>query len=169
MKRRKEAKRVLVLGYGNPGRRDDGLGPAFVERLKTLNVPDIRVHSGYQLNVEDAALVAEHEVVVFADACLDSPPPFELRPVEPHKGSIQFTSHTQAPDNVLGLARSLYGASTRGFALGIRGYDFQDFGERLSAQAEKNLEAAVGFLREAVLPGGELGLPAPTTVETGHD
>ncbi len=167
MKNRKEAKRVLVLGYGNPGRRDDGLGPAFAARLKKLNVPDVRVESGYQLNVEDAALVAEHEVVVFADACLDSAPPFELKPVKAHKGSIQFTSHTQAPDNVLGLARSLYGASTRGFALGIRGYDFHDFGERLSAQAEKNLEAAVTFLQEAVLPGGELGLSTANTVEMG--
>ena len=25
--------RTLIIGYGNPGRQDDGLGPAFVSRL----------------------------------------------------------------------------------------------------------------------------------------
>lgn len=152
--------RILVLGYGNPGRCDDGLGPALAQRLKALDLPGVRVESAMQLNVEDAALVAEHDVVVFADACLCAPPPYALRPVEPRTGTIEFTTHTQAPEGVLGLAHDVFGARTRGFALGIRGYDFHRFGEELSAEAASNLEEALRFLVEAVRPGGELGVPA---------
>jgi hydrogenase maturation protease len=29
-------RRVLVLGYGNPGRQDDGLGPAAVAEIEKM-------------------------------------------------------------------------------------------------------------------------------------
>ena len=157
--------RVLVIGYGNPGRCDDGIGPALAARLKELDIPGVRVESAYQLNVEDAATVAEHDVVVFADACLCAPPPYALRELEPRQGTIEFSTHTQAPEGVLGLARDVFGARTRGFALGVRGYDFHDFGERLSTEAEANVGAALLFLEAALQPGGELDLPTPDPVE----
>ena len=161
------AKRVLVIGYGNPGRCDDGIGPALAARLKELDIPGVRVESAYQLNVEDAATVAEYDVVVFADACLCAPPPYALRPLEPRNGTIEFSTHSQAPEGVLGLAHDVFGARTRGFALGIRGYDFHDFGEYLSADAEANVTAALAFLAAALQPGGVLDSPTPDPVEMG--
>jgi hydrogenase maturation protease len=160
------AKRVLIIGYGNPGRCDDGLGPALAARLKELDIPGVDVESTYQLNVEDAATAAEYDVVVFVDACLCAPPPFVMRAVTPRSGTMEFSTHSQAPEGVLGLTHDVFKARTRGFAMGVRGYDFHDFGECLSEEAEENLEEAVSFLREAVLPGGELGLPLMRTVES---
>ena len=81
---------VLVIGYGNPGRLDDGLGPALAEALAALELPGVTVEANYQLTVEDAAAVAEHDVVVFADASVNGPEPYSFQPVEP-KSDCQVT------------------------------------------------------------------------------
>ena len=47
--------RILVIGYGNPGRCDDGLGPALVARLESLRIPGLSVEVDYQLSIEHAA------------------------------------------------------------------------------------------------------------------
>jgi hydrogenase maturation protease len=158
--------RVLVIGYGNPGRCDDGIGPALAARIAEIHIPGVRVETNYQLNVEDAESVAEHDVVVFVDACLCSPPPFFLRELEPRAESKEFTTHSLAPEGVLGLAHDIFGADTRGFALAVRGYDFHAFGEELSRDAESNLEEALGFLIRALQPGGTL-LPEDALVGAG--
>ena len=53
-------KRILVLGYGNPGRQDDGLGPAVAAGIDSLGWPGVSTLDAYQLNIEDAIDVAAH-------------------------------------------------------------------------------------------------------------
>ncbi len=136
---------VLVIGYGNPGRLDDGLGPALAEGLENLRLPGVTVESNYQLTVEDAAAVADHDVVIFADAAVSGTEPFYFTPVAPER-SGSFSSHSVSPAAVLALAQDLFGAKTIGYALGIRGHEFNEFGERLSSRATENLAAALRFL-----------------------
>jgi len=125
---------------------DDGLGPALAERLGQLGVPGITVDADYQLTIEDAASVAAHDVVIFADASVSVPPPFEFKAVEP-ADHLSFSSHSLEPAAVLALARQMFDAKTKAFTLAIRGYEFEQFGENLTAAAERNLEAAVAFLK----------------------
>jgi hydrogenase maturation protease len=146
-------RRVVVIGYGNPGRLDDGLGPALAERLQAWSVPMLSVESTYQLSVEDAAEIAAFDLVVFADAGLNTEAPFEFRLLSPRTDSGEFTTHALAPESVLGLAHTLYGARTMGLSLGIRGYDFNDFGEWLSTDARANLDATETFLATLFAPG----------------
>jgi len=136
---------VLVIGYGNPGRLDDGLGPALAEALAARNLPGVTVEANYQLTVEDAAAVADHDVVVFVDAAVSGPEPYSFEPVQP-KRNVSFSSHSIAPPAVLALAHDLFGAATRGYLLGIRGYRFNEFAESLSPPARANLDAALRFL-----------------------
>lgn len=138
-------KRVLIIGYGNPGRLDDGLGPALAERIEKLSIPGVTVDANYQLTVEDAAAVADHDVVIFVDAAVKGAEPFFLRRVRAQKNPAA-DSHAVAPAAVLGFARKLFQAKTQGFVLGIRGYEFNEFGQRLSAKAQDNLEQARKFL-----------------------
>ena len=140
-----QAGTVLIIGYGNPGRLDDGLGPALAEGLEKLRIPGVTVESDYQLTVEDAAAVAGHKVVIFADAALGGTEPFYFHPVRPARAG-SFSSHSVAPAAILALAEDLFGAAAAGYALGIRGYEFNEFGERLSAKAAENLAAALRFL-----------------------
>lgn len=139
------ANKVLVIGYGNPGRCDDGLGPALAEALERLRIPGVTVESDYQLTVEDAAAAAAHRFVVFADAAVEGREPFFFRTVHP-AGQISFSTHSLEPEAVIALARELFRADTRGYALGIRGYRFNEFGEALSEKAQENLAAALRFI-----------------------
>ena len=145
----KEQTGTLVIGFGNPGRCDDGLGPALVERLSDLNLPGVTVDADYQLTVEDAHAVASHAVTVFADADVAGPEPFRFTPVK--AGSVSgFSSHSVEPPEVVALAECLFGARVRAYALGIRGYEFNTFGEKLSERALINLEAALAFLEKTI-------------------
>lgn len=140
-------KSVLVIGYGNPGRGDDGLGPALAEHLEALALPGVTVEADYQLCLEDAEAAARHDVVIFADASTSGDEPFSFQRVEPahHLG---FSTHALPPEVVLGLARQLFGARTDGFILGIRGYAFDDYAESLTDRGRSNLAAAAAFVRQ---------------------
>ncbi len=137
---------TLVIGYGNPGRLDDGLGPAFAEQVQAMNLPDVAVESNYQLNIEDAELISKYDVVVFADASVDAVEPFEFKPMTPGDPVVGFSSHSITAESLLGLAEQLFDARPRAYAMAIRGYAFNAFGEYLSGQAEQNLSAAAAFL-----------------------
>ncbi len=117
-----------------------------------MNLPDVTVDADYQLTVEDAAHVAEHDAVIFADATVAGDEPISFRPIEP-RGQLSFTSHDCDPQAVLALAHDLFGARTAGYVLAIRGYDFNEFGERLSDAAKENLAAATRFVETAQRSG----------------
>ena len=143
----KQAETILLIGYGNPGRLDDGLGPKLSEEINKLNLPDVTVDSNYQLTVEDAAAVAEHDIVIFADACVDSKDPFYFKKIIP-KEDMSFTTHSITPENVLAISHNLFGAETKGYLLGIKGYKFNEFGSQLSEGAKNNLNLALEYLKD---------------------
>ncbi len=166
------AVRVLLIGYGNPGRLDDGLGPALAAAVEKLAIPGVKVDAAYQLSVEDAAAVAEHDVVIFADADVAGPEPFWFRRIEPGP-TWSFSTHSVEPAAVLGLARQMFSARTEGYILGIRGYDFNEFGERLSDRARANLDAAVAFIEPMLRSGSFREVPGKveesSVTSTGPD
>jgi len=141
--------RILVYGYGNPGRGDDGLGPALVAALEPLAAAGLTCESDYQLAIEDAATLAEYDVVVFVDADMSGPAPFWFDRVEPSR-ELGFSSHSATPGQVVGLAREMFGAQVKAYALGIRGYRFGELGDSLSEQASANLALALTFAQRAV-------------------
>lgn len=146
--------RVLIYGYGNPGRLDDGLGPALARALaeRDLGGP-VTIETAYQLNVEDAETVAAHDLVVFADADAACPAPFILRPLTAH-AAAPFSTHSLEPEGVLALAQEHFACDAAAFTLGIRGYEFDGFGETLSSGAERNLDAATDYLCRVLRDGG---------------
>lgn len=144
--------KVLIYGYGNPGRLDDGLGPALAENVQELASDGISIDSDYQLTVEDADLVAEHDVAIFADADVAGPEPFHFTRI-PAAANISFSTHSIRADSLLSLAKQIYSRDVEGYYLGIRGYEFNEFEERLSEQAQENLTAATAFIKELVRNG----------------
>ena len=136
---------IRLIGYGNPGRGDDGLGPALAARM--ADVPHVLVTSDYQLTVDHALLIAEADQVIFADALLRSDAPFEFGPVTPST-SHDVTSHSLSPQAVLALCTTLYGCAPQAFVLGITGQEFGEVKEGLCPQARTNLSLAEAFLRD---------------------
>ena len=104
---------VLIIGYGNPGRLDDGLGPAFAKAVEEFAPPELTIDSDYQLNVEDADAAAKHDIVVFADADTAGVEPFWLKEIQAGPRQIGFSSHSMTPEGVLALARDLFNAAPK--------------------------------------------------------
>ncbi len=144
---RKTPQGVLFLCYGNPARLDDGLGTAFGLELENRGPAGADVEIDYQLSVEHALEAASHEYVIFVDAAIDGPEPFSFQRVLPRL-ETSFTTHSVRPESLMGLASSLFKGRAIGYLLGIRGYEYGDFGEGLSENAERNLSAALRFALE---------------------
>ena len=138
-----------MLAWGNPGRLDDGLGPAFADLAAQWGFDSLTTDSGYQLHVEDAHEAARYRRGLFVDADRTCPEPFRMEKIEAGKSGIAFSSHSVSPESVLALARDLFGAEPEAWLVGIRGYEFDEFGERLSERARANLETAAEFVRQA--------------------
>jgi hydrogenase maturation protease len=141
-----EHKNILVYGYGNPGRQDDGLGPALAEKIERLNISGVVTDSNYQLNIEDALEIAKSKTVFFTDASVDCDEPFVFKEVVP-SNLIRFTTHTISPDSLMALCNELYGTTVPAYILAIRGYGWE-FNEPMTDKAENNMRAAYAFLVE---------------------
>ncbi len=140
-------KRFLLMAYGNPGRRDDGLGYALAENLSG-QYPGLEALWRYQPAIEDAAEMAAYETVVFADATRTGEAPFSFGALMPAVAAADaFTSHAVTPAAVLYLARACFHSTAKVYLLAIRGYEFDEFSESLSAEAAENLRCATAFLR----------------------
>lgn len=123
----------LIIGIGNQGRKDDGIGWALVDRIQNCGYKG-RCEFRYQLNVEDAELVAQYETVLFVDATHEElEDGHALRPVEP-VSSFTFSTHELSPTAVLHLAEDLYGKTPTGHLLVIQGYEW-GIGEGISEPA----------------------------------
>jgi hydrogenase maturation protease len=137
--------RLVVLGYGNPGRRDDGLGPAIAEELSRMGIPGVSAESDYQLSLEAAAELAEAEKAVFVDASLEGPEPFQVRHLEP-SANISFSTHAFGPESLLAVCEEAYRRAPEALLGGVRGYEF-DIAEGLSPGAQANSRAALEFIK----------------------
>jgi hydrogenase maturation protease len=136
--------KVLVYGYGNPGRQDDGLGPRLAEEIGKLGFPFVETDANYQLQIEDAAEIAEYDLVVFADAAVEGVGPFSVKRLEPAL-KVSFTTHSVPPESVLAICRDHFGRAPDAFLIAVRGYEF-DIREGLSRKALLNLKRACDFV-----------------------
>jgi hydrogenase maturation protease len=140
---------ILLIGYGNPGRLDDGLGPALASKLEALSVHGLSVEVDYQLVVEHAHEIAKYDAVIFADSAIAGDGPYFFREIQASPKET-LSSHNLSPETILFFAKTVFNAHTKGYVLGIRGYEFDRFGEYLSDKAKQNLDAAIEFLRDAL-------------------
>lgn len=149
--------KILIYGYGNPGRQDDGLGARFTEIMEKWveeqKLSHITVDCNYQLNIEDAATVSEYDTVFFIDASIvEDVKNFHLEEIEPNDARIEFTMHAVSTSYVVDLCRKIYGKTPKAYVLHIKAYEF-DFKEELTPQAAENMLDALDFLKDFLLKG----------------
>ncbi len=139
---------VLVIGYGNPLRGDDGIGfyvaQALDERFRAE--PDVEVIAAQELTPEMAEDVARTEMVLFVDAAAAGEPgTIQHARVLPDTAPGGFT-HLLTPSSLLSAAGELYGDAPSAMSLTLAGWSFA-MGERLSRPAKLRLPE---LLRQAV-------------------
>jgi hydrogenase maturation protease len=136
---------LLVIGYGNSLRSDDGVGPKTAEALAELNLPGVRTLSCHQLTPEMAVPIAAAQCVVFVDAAVDSKTSVDLQELEP-AGPGQTMAHAPDPRQLLKLAREIFGRTPSAFLITIPAENL-DFGEQLSARAQQGSREALQKIR----------------------
>ena len=104
---------VLVIGYGNPLRGDDGVGCVVAEEVaKRMCDPGSRVQvvACHQLNPEMAEAVADTHAVIFVDASVKVPPgQVSVNVVMPDRFSPAMPTHSLEPPALLATAAELFG------------------------------------------------------------
>lgn len=146
--------KTLLYGIGNVSRQDDAVGIRCAEQLEEWarweGVRELTVDATYQLQIEDAAKVADFERVLFLDASVLPVEGIHLERLEPAVDATH-TTHAVSPACVVGLCRELYDRAPEAYALHIRAYEFE-LGAPITGGAAANLERAVAFLREFLTP-----------------
>jgi len=132
---------LLVIGYGNTLRGDDGLGPRVAEAVDALHLPGVRTLVCQQLSPEHAAPISLAHSVVFVDAAVDAAGEVQLRRLEPND-TTQLMAHAADPRTMLALSRDVFGHVPRAWWLTIPAVKL-DFSEDLTPEARRGLADAV--------------------------
>ncbi|MBK9015747.1 MAG: hydrogenase maturation protease [Saprospiraceae bacterium] len=143
-------KNILLFAIGNNGRQDDGLGWAFGEALEQRGAFRGEIHYRYQLQVEDAELIAGADEVIFVDAFKGKlPGGCQWKRVEP-SANFEFTTHALSPEAVLFWCEKLYEKTPEAYCLLMAG-EAWELGIGLTLVAEKNMESALEFFKKTYL------------------
>ncbi|MBN2486121.1 MAG: hydrogenase maturation protease [Bacteroidales bacterium] len=145
--------KILVYGYGNPGRQDDGLGIFLIEKIEKWkqqhNIENVFTDSNYQLNIEDAYNLNSYHTVIFADASKEDIESYRFTTLE-SSFKPEFTMHAVSPAFVLGICKNMYGTCPGAFLLHIKGYQWE-FMQQPTSRAQNNLEEAYSFLVQKII------------------
>ncbi len=148
--------RLVVIGYGNPSRGDDALGPELLRLLaehkaRRCRLPgsawsEVELITDFQLQIEHALDLERIDVAMFVDASIACPSPHRCTPLRAERDA-SYTSHAMSPAAVLYVYEQInQQPAPQSFLLSIRGEQFA-LGDPLSDVARDNLASAYGFLK----------------------
>ncbi|BDG05767.1 hydrogenase maturation protease [Anaeromyxobacter oryzae] len=151
--------KILALALGTTLRGDDGAGLALAEGLDAV-VPGVEVLEIQELLPDHAEVVSRADGVLFLDASVAGTPG-EIRAARllPRTARAAVI-HALMPEELLGLARALFGRCPPAALVTIGGKEFS-FGDALSPEVEAALPLARERAREMVegftTPTSEVG------------
>ena len=151
--------RILIIGYGNPDRQDDGVAwyilrslaellgypfPAsYEDEFPTNSRIDFVFH--LQLTLEMAEDISGYERVCFVDAHTgDIPEPVRLIQITAEFQRSPFTHHLTA-QSLLSMCKTIYSKKPEAVLLSVRGFRF-GFERDLSAETNALVTPAVHLL-----------------------
>jgi hydrogenase maturation protease len=136
--------RLLVIGYGNELRGDDGVGPEAARAVGAWCRPEVQTVAVQQLIPELADVLAGAEEVVFVDARLNAAQ-IVVQRLAPGKGPT--LGHTSDPCWLLALTEHLHERAPPAWLVTVPAVDLAP-GAALSATAARGLAAALRWIAE---------------------
>ena len=134
---------VLIVGYGNPLRSDDGIGWHAARLLATdPRLEGATVLARHQLAPELAEDVSQASLVVLLDAAEGDPGSVSVRQIEPRPATPATWSHHLDPETLAGLAQTLYGAVPPIVLVSVAAATFAE-GDGLSSALQQALPGVV--------------------------
>jgi hydrogenase maturation protease len=142
--------RILILGYGNPLRSDDGLGwQVAVELFRANHSPEVEILPCHQLTPELAPAVSRVETVIFIDSAQGGKPgQMCCEEVRSDFGVTTFTHHL-TPAALLAMSSELFGACPRAYLLSIQGESYEP-GDSFSASVANRVDDLRARLHELI-------------------
>lgn len=158
---------ILVIGYGNSLRSDDGAGCRVADIVASWDLPYVRSLTVHQLTPELAEPIAQSDLTIFVDACVSnnvsdfvsqqtqSKPTMQVQEILVTENLASGLSandltagigHLSDPRSLLLLAQQVYGNTPVVYSLLLPGVNWE-FGEQLSDITSKSIEQAVDFIR----------------------
>ena len=152
-------KQLLLLGYGNPDREDDGVAwhilraltlklglvapQSYEDEFPEFHRLDFSFH--LQLTPEMAEDISTYEHVCFVDAHTGNiPEPVRLIHVESEFQASPFTHHL-TPQSLLSMCETIYEKKPDAALVSVLGHRFL-FSRQLSAETEKLVPDAVALI-----------------------
>lgn len=128
---------LLVIGYGNRLRGDDGAGPAVAEALRSTGAVAMPCH---QLLPELAETISGYRRLVLVDACADSAPGVvRWQALSPPTEAQVVPIHSFDAPALLAMAAMLYGRTPATLLITIGGQQW-DEPDVLSAPVRQAVE-----------------------------
>lgn len=140
---------ILVLGYGNLLRSDDGVGQRVAEVVAAQDRPAVKSLAVQQLTPELAAILATVDLAFFIDAyAATGAGEVQVQALTPAPALITL-GHTGEPRSLLALTESLYGSAPQSWWITIPGVNF-DVGDCLSPVATQGIKIALQKLDQLI-------------------
>lgn len=142
---------ILIIGIGNSGREDDGLGWAFLDEIKPNLPAHFDIEYRYQLQIEDAELITHYKKVFFVDAHKNIERNVIIEKCLP-RDTHSISSHALHPETILHLTNSVYNKNPESYIIGISGESYE-LKIGLTKKGKTNLKEALSlFLNEIIKP-----------------
>jgi len=142
---------ILIIGYGNPLRGDDGIGWHAAQSLGAENQEaNVEVIACHQLVPELAESLSRAKTAVFIDASATAAPgAVQCQAVPPATLLPGSMTHHVTPGALLTMAEVLFGSRPRAFAITVGCASF-DCGTQLSPEVAATLPVIKVGVREIV-------------------
>jgi hydrogenase maturation protease len=158
---------VLIIGYGNPLRGDDGLGWHAAQQCAAALPPSrVNVMAYHQLTPELAEPISQSGLVIFLDADAgELPGRLSCRSVVAQPTEAGALSHHLTPQTLLACAQAFYECNPTAVVLSISGAFF-GYSECLSPAVSAALPELLQYVQAlvAAVERGE-GLGVSTDIE----
>jgi hydrogenase maturation protease len=157
---------VLVIGYGNPQRGDDGVAWKVLDSLRATHprpdAPPLHLKRVHQLTPELAEPASRARAVIFVDARANAQPgTVSCEPVRPAANSTSLT-HSLSPQAVLLYAERLFGRVPRAAVVTVGGTAFEH-GEELSPEVLQAIPKAASRICSLARLWARQPLPQPAS------
>jgi hydrogenase maturation protein HypF len=152
--------KVILIGYGNTLRGDDGAGQRVAATVAEWDLPNVRSIAVHQLLPELSESLAATQLAIFVDVYLaDTDQGIQVHCLHPNSHLSNHTrqvsnsrpavGHTADPRSLLALTQAVYGTTPLSWWILIPVVQFE-FGEQLSAIAEQGIHNALQQIQQLI-------------------
>lgn len=140
---------ILIIGYGNTLRGDDGVGYKIAEIIEQWNINHITSLAVHQLTPDLAEKISKADTVIFIDAVPITDintAKLEIKTISSHQKTNNLAHHNN-PEQLLSLTQAIYQKAPKSSWILVPAINF-NFSEHLSPITEKYAKLCLEKIKE---------------------